>query len=181
MADFEKAVEVVLEHEGGIGNLRGDPGGRTCFGWSATECERLGIAQPQTTEEARALYGQYFWHLLYNQITSQNVATKIMDSCVNQGEPAAINHLQQALRSAGSIVTIDGAFGPASLTAINLTPENLLLPQMRMIQYASYDRWIAKDPDREAMRKDLARRAAWPDPDGSIAQALLAGTYEAKG
>lgn len=180
MADFETAVEVVLEHEGGIGNLHGDPGGLTCFGWSATLCQSLGIAQPRTVDEARPLYGKYFWPALYNRIGSQNVATKIMDSCVNEGEPTAIKHLQRALCSAGSIVATDGAFGTATLTAINLTPESLLLPWMRLIQYESYDKWIKQDPEREALRKGLARRAAWPDPDGTITTALLTGTYQAK-
>lgn len=177
MADFETAIAVVLEHEGGVGNLRGDPGGETCFGWSSAECERWGIPLPRTPQEATTLYELHFWNPLYEQILSQTVATKIMDDCVNQGPEAGTHNLQAALCAAGSIVERDGIFGPATLTATNLVPEKLLLPWMRLIQYQSYEKWIGSDPEREKLRKGMANRAAWPDPDGRIAPALMAGTY----
>jgi lysozyme family protein len=179
MADFDVAVEVVLEHEGGKGTLPGDPGGPTAFGWSQAACEAWGIAQPATAAEAAALYQKYFWNPLYNQIASQEVGTKILDDCVNQGTPEGSKHLQEALVRCGRMVAVDGIFGPATLTAVNQAPEELLLGYFRLIQYQSYAAWIAENPAREALRVGLARRAAWPDDaEGTIAAALLAGTYQ---
>ena len=79
MAEFEPAVEVVLEHEGGVGKLDGDTGGLTAFGWSAPMCQKLGVASPKTADAAKALYLKYFWKPLYDKILSQNVATKVLD------------------------------------------------------------------------------------------------------
>ena len=177
MADFNTAVEVVLQHEGGVGTLAGDPGGKTCFGWSEPTCTALGIEQPETLAAATVLYHEHFWNPLYEKITSQNVATKLLDDCVNQGTRTGVRNLQRALTAAGSIVNIDGSFGPATLTAVNLVPESLLLPWMRLIQYQTYETWIGTNPDRLKLKHGMANRAAWPDADGTIAAALMNGTY----
>jgi hypothetical protein len=73
---------------------------------------------------------------------------------------------------------VDGFFGPVTLATANAAPTTLVLGWMRLVQYQSYDRWIKANPVREAQRKGLARRAAWPDQDYSIADQLLAGTYQ---
>jgi len=179
MADFDTAVEVVLEHEGGKGRLPGDPGGATAFGWSEAACEAWGIAQPTTAAEAAALYQRYFWNPLYNQVASQEVGTKILDDCVNQGTGTGIEHLQTALGKTGQTMAVDGIFGPATLAAVNRAPEGILLGYFRLIQYQSYAAWIAENPAREPLRAGLARRAAWPDDaQGTIAAALLNGSYQ---
>jgi lysozyme family protein len=178
VADFYVAIKVVLGHEGGIGTLDGDPGGKTYFGWSKAACDLWGIAQPKTAKEATALYLKYFWNPLYGQIANQDLGTKILDDCVNQGTQTGIEHLQTALVHANYPVKVDGLFGPATLAAANAAPTTLVLGWMRLVQYQSYDRWIKANPVREAQRKGLARRAAWPDQDYSIADQLLAGTYQ---
>jgi lysozyme family protein len=178
MADFNVAIKVVLGHEGGVGTLKGDPGGKTKFGWSAATCKLLKIAQPKTVEEATALYLKYFWNPLYSQIANQDVATKLLDDDVNQGTETGIEHLQAALIHVGHTVEVDGLFGPATLAAVNQAISTLVLEWMRLIQYQSYDQWIKADPVREAQRKGLARRAAWPDQNDVIAKQLMAGTYQ---
>ena len=175
MATFDEAIPVVMEHEGVYSNLRGDPGGETMFGWSSAECARLGIPQPHTAAEAIVLYRRYFWNLLYEGIESQTVATKLFDDGVNQGTGEAVTNLQEALCRVGSIVRVDGEFGPNTLRAVNLVTESMLLPWMRIKQFLSYERWIQADSTREYLRKGLASRAAWPDPDGSIAKMWLDG------
>jgi hypothetical protein len=136
----------------------------------------MGIPLPKTEAEAVALYQKYFWQPLYDSIPSQTIANKLFDDEVNQGEGTGIRHLQRALCSAGCIVRQDGVFGPATLRAISLIPEGLLLPWMRSIQYESYLDWATGIPKRLALLAGLANRAAWPD-DGGIAKELLAGTY----
>jgi lysozyme family protein len=182
MANFDEAVTVVIGHEGGIGTVPGDPGGLTAFGWSTATCEAWGIPLPKTPAEAAALYLKYFWNPLYEEIASQTVATKILDDCVNQGTRVGVEHLQTALGKSGHMVTVDGAFGPLTLAAVNQTAahsagEAALLGWFRLIQWASYVAWIAGDPAREQLRQGMANRAAWPDPQGTIAAELLNGTY----
>lgn len=177
MADFEAAIPVLMDHEGGIGDV-GDGEGITAFGWTLATCRKLGIAQPATKEEAEELFRTYFWLPIYDKINSQSVATKVFDDAVNQGPGTAHKMLQQALCSIGAIVVVDGKFGPATLSAVNMVPEAMLLPWMRLHQYISYDLYIKADlAAREKFRAGLAARAAWPDPDGSIAIGLLKCTY----
>lgn len=177
MAAFEAAIPVVMEHEGGIANV-GDDEGITAFGWTLATCRALGVAQPTNPMEAEELYRTHFWLPRYSQIQSQSVATKLFDDAVNQGPGTAHKMLQQALCSIGSIVVIDGRFGPATLAAVNAVPEAMLLPWMRLHQYISYVAYIEADPTaREKFRAGLARRAAWPDEDKAIAPTLLNCTY----
>jgi len=178
MADFNVAIKVVLAHEGGVGTLKGDPGGKTKFGWSTATCKLLKIAQPNTAEQAIALYLKYFWNPLYSQILNQDVATKLLDDGVNQGTQTGVEHLQAALIHAGHSVEVDGLFGSATQAAVNQAVSTIVLEWMRLIQYQSYDRWIKADSVREAQREGLARRAAWPDQNDVIAKQLLAGTYQ---
>lgn len=180
MADFSLAIPVVMQHEGKAGTLRGDSGGYTRYGWSTTECEQLGISLPSTAAEAETLYRKYFWNSLYNQIASQNVGTKILDDCVNQGTPTGIGNLQKSLVKTGASLVVDKNFGPATLAAVNAVAEDVLLFQMRLQQYATYDAWIKQNPVRANYRSNLASRAAWPDSSGIIAKALIAGTYTAE-
>jgi lysozyme family protein len=177
MATFEAAIPVLMEHEGGIANVS-DGEGITAFGWTLRTCRALGIQQPKTKEEAEALFHTHFWLPVYEKIASQAVATKIFDDAVNQGPMTAHKLLQVSLHSIGAVVKIDGIFGPATLTAVNAVPEELLLPWMRLHQYISYDLYIhANQDEREKYRGGLSRRAAWPDPDKAIAPTLLNCTY----
>ena len=107
----------------------------------------------------------------------QNVATKILDDCVNQGTPTGIGNLQKALIKTGASLTVDRNFGSATLAAVNAVAEETLLFQMRLQQYATYDAWIKQNSVRASYRNGLASRAAWPDPEGTIAKSLIAGTY----
>jgi lysozyme family protein len=177
MASFYVAVSTLLDHEGGIANI-GDGEGVTAFGWTEATAKAFGVEMPKTAAEASTLYEEHFWLPIYEQIASQSVATKVFDDAVNQGHPTAHKMLQKALCAIGSIVEVDGAFGPATLAATNMTPEALLLPWMRHYQYASYCRWVdAKPEQREKFRLGLARRAAWPDQNDEIAEQLLSGKY----
>jgi lysozyme family protein len=53
--DFLKAVEIVLEHEGGYSNARGDAGGETKFGISKREYPNVDIAN-LTRDDVIAIY-----------------------------------------------------------------------------------------------------------------------------
>jgi lysozyme family protein len=174
MATFEAALPVIHEHEGGKGKLPGDPGGETNFGVSSALCKSIGKPLPQTREEADEIFREVFWSPLFNKIVNQTFATKLVDDCINQGIDEAVTILQESMCSVGSIVAVDGKFGTATLTGLNYIPETKLLNPWRQRQYRSYSDWIGKNPaEREGLRFGLARRAAWPSQDDSIAQLLI--------
>lgn len=140
MADFSKALEHTLKHEGmGLpGNPNGfvddpnDPGGVTVLGISRrAHGEELPAAFFQRAEPgdaeliafqregARALYLRDYWHDLYADLNSQLLATRLFDLGVNMGVERAVRLFQQALGEAGAVLAVDGAFGPQTLDRAN--------------------------------------------------------------
>ena len=65
-------------------------------------------------------YIEHFWNRWLAQITSDDVAKRIFDSAVNQGQGTAVKIAQEAFNStATKKIDEDGDWGPETLAAIN--------------------------------------------------------------
>lgn len=117
MADFKIAVQKTLVNEGGYVNDPADPGGATNMGIEQSEWTS-GDIKNITQDQAIAFYSERYWKPLYSQIEDQAVANKLFDVGVLFGVGTAVKNLQQALTS-GFAITVDGSFGPETLSAIN--------------------------------------------------------------
>ncbi len=126
MARFEEAIGAVLANEGGYVNDPSDRGGETNFGISKRSYPAEDIAH-LTRERAVEIYRRDFWPRMWEGITDQRVATKLLDLSVNMGAPAAVALLQKALLDIGGTVLADGAFGPKTLSQVNQAPSEKLL------------------------------------------------------
>ncbi len=160
VTDFDRAVEVVLQHEGGLVDDPDDPGGITNHGISLRflrrvrpgarlgEASRLGEAfggaraggarvgpedvRNLTRSEAIELYRRHFWHRYgYASLWDQRVATKVFDLSVNMGPRGAHVCLQRALRAAEEPVVEDGVLGPKTLAAVHRAQSDVLLAALR--------------------------------------------------
>jgi type VI secretion system secreted protein VgrG len=139
MSSFEAAVEVVLDHEGGLDDDPDDPGGVTNWGLTMDDLRRYGYANPTrndiinlTRETARLIWKKLYWDLYqYGLIEDQELATKVFDICANQGPHEAHLMAQRALAAVGQHVAQDGRLGPISIKALNTAPKAGLLPAMR--------------------------------------------------
>lgn len=144
MAEFEKAIDKVLAHEGGYVNDPADPGGETNFGISKRRYPNEDISA-LTPERARQLYRIDYWQ--YDAIESQAVATKVFDLAVNMGPLRAHKILQMALNRLGpGMIEVDGVLGPQTLWAVNRTAECELLAAIRQRQKEFYLRLVHRDP-----------------------------------
>lgn len=171
MANFLPAVTNTLNWEGGLVDNPNDPGGWTDFGISirwlrqqnqlhpgATlvgDFDHDGVITPadikaMTRDDAIKLYQQYFWLPIYDQIGDQELANKVFDFNVNMGSKEAHILLQRACRACGHQLTEDGAFGPATLAAVNSVNINGLVSAYRS-EAAGYYRSITAI--HEALRK----------------------------
>lgn len=131
---FEKAVDMVLKHEGGYVNDPHDPGGETNYGISKRSYPNLNI-RSLTINDATDIYYRDWWvRYGYNQIAHERIAIKILDLAVNMGARQAHKLLQRAVVNAnGPKIDIDGVIGEQTLLAINThpTPE-LVLAELRL-------------------------------------------------
>ncbi len=73
MADFTKAVEVVLRREGAFCDQPADRGGKTNYGISQRQYPDLDIAN-LTEEQAIAIYRRDYWQPRFDKIASRKVA-----------------------------------------------------------------------------------------------------------
>lgn len=119
MADFTKAVDLVMQHEGGYADVAQDRGGKTNYGISQKQYPDLDLAS-LTREQAIELYRRDYWQPEFDKIAMQKMADKLFDSSVNMGSSTAIRLLQQALNDIRFTVTVDGRFGAQTLQGLNL-------------------------------------------------------------
>lgn len=114
--NFDKAFEILIDHEGGYVNDPRDPGGETKFGISKRSYPAEDI-KGLTLERAKAIYRRDFWGVAGCDAVPDAMKFDLFDMAVNSGPVMAIKTLQ---RSAG--VTPDGLLGPITLQALNSTP-----------------------------------------------------------
>ncbi len=173
MSNFDKAISVILQHEGGWVSNPVDPGGETNFGISIKFIHANGL-QPQelgilnflpgclkglTVDKAKELYKKYFWK--YDSILNDLVATKIFDCAVNCGPTAAHKIAQRAANSLGAHLKDDGALGNLSVAAINACQPTAFVDAMAVQMSAYYQAIIAHNPSLSVFLKNWTKRANW--------------------
>lgn len=115
MMDFSRAVEFVLDEEGGYSNDLQDPGGETKYGISKRAYPNLDIAK-LTRDQAIAIYQRDYWDHL--PTLPGRLQFLVFDFAVNAGIKRAVQTLQSAIG-----VHPDGFFGPVSRSALRKIPE----------------------------------------------------------
>lgn len=131
MADLSQALQFVLPHEGGYANDPADPGGETMYGITANTARAYGYTGAMADlplDVATQIYGSEYWPGL-EQVTSQAVASKILDLRVNMGVSGGNRAAQEAVnRVVDPPVAVDGQWGPDTLDAVNAAnPQDYLL------------------------------------------------------
>jgi lysozyme family protein len=122
MPSFEKAITLVLKHEGGFVNRPNDTGGATKYGLTLKDLSAfwqkpvsVSDAQALDIETAKKIYNNLFWSGKgFDKIASDAFAAVLFDQCVLGGMYAAITRLQTVLG-----LKADGLLGPQTLAAIN--------------------------------------------------------------
>ena len=164
MADFETAIALTLENEGGFQKDPNDPGNwtgghvgigelvGTKYGISAADHPGVDIAN-LTTDQATEIYREEYWKALYSQIDDQGVANKLFDEGVNLGVGTAVRILQNVLN-----IDQDGAFGQETLSAVNQAGPGLL-DEYKAALVARYTAIATSRPNEAKYLPDWLRRA----------------------
>lgn len=117
---FERALSLVLVHEGGWADDPQDPGGATNFGVTIGTLS-LWLGRPATKAEVKALtvakvapiYRRKYWDAIQGDDLPAGLDYALFDFAVNSGPKRAIIGLQRALG-----VGDDGKLGPITLAAV---------------------------------------------------------------
>lgn len=110
MTNFERAVAIVLEEEGGLVDNPKDPGGLTKYGISQRAYPKLDIRN-LTRDDAKAIYLRDYWG--HCEALTWPLCLLVFDHSVNAGVGGALRLLQQ-----GAGVPADSAWGPATSAAV---------------------------------------------------------------
>lgn len=112
MTDFERALRIVLTHEGGYSNDKRDPGGETMYGITARVARENGYHGPMRELPltiAKNIYRVRYWDAANCDEYPWPLCLYVFDSAVNQGPSAAVKMLQAALDTVQ-----DGVAGPTT-------------------------------------------------------------------
>ncbi|MGN7614128.1 glycoside hydrolase family 108 protein [Magnetococcales bacterium HHB-1] len=175
MAEFERAIDLVLRHEGGFVNDPKDPGGATKYGISLRFLRSLGHEladvdgdgdidaddiRALSVDGAKDIYRAQFWNRYgYNRIHDQDIATKLFDLSVNMGPKQAHKILQRALWAVRHAVKVDGILGGETFGAVQRVRTDLLLVAMRSEAAGFYRSLIIRRPELGKYRRGWMRRA----------------------
>lgn len=118
---FDKALPIILKHEGGYIHHPQDPGGRTNLGVTQRVWEAW-VGRSVTEAEMRALtpamvaplYRKEYWDKLRCDDLPPGVALCVFDFGVNAGPARAARYLQNIVGAVS-----DGKIGPATINAVN--------------------------------------------------------------
>jgi lysozyme family protein len=132
VAEFQQAVDYVLENEGGFSDNPLDPGGTTNFGISQRSFPDIDIKN-LSRQDAIDIYEKYYWApSSFDAIQSQRVATKLFDAAVNMGAVPAVRLFQVALIHVGAgPLLADGVLGPGTVKAANAADEAKLMDEFK--------------------------------------------------
>lgn len=163
MADFNKAIPIILKHEGGFVDHPADPGGATNRGIIFTLFKKYAgeLGLPATVEGLKALtednakyiYRKQFWNAMQgDMIKDQQVANIIFDGFVNMG----FNGIKIAQREVGE--TADGLIGQKSLQAINGAAPKILFQGIKEGRIKYYTDLAERKPQMKVFLKGWLNR-----------------------
>lgn len=155
MAKFEKAIEIILRHEGGYVNDPDDPGGETNFGIAKRGYPDEDIKK-MTLSRAKEIYHRDHWFpLKLNKVRCQDIAEKILDMCVNFGKGTGIRIVQLSLCTYGQKVDVDGIIGPQTIKALNSVKRKYQKIFIGIMTYYQMKRYIGICERRAKSKKFL--------------------------
>ena len=160
MADFSKAFQLVLAHEGGYGNDPDDPGGETYKGvarkihskwegWQNVDMRKREPGFPanlerdlQLQESISDFYRVTFWDKIKgDDIQNQEIAESIFDFGVNAGVATSATLAQLVVKA-----KTDGVIGPQSIATINAFDPEHFLAAFTVAKIARYVSIVKKRP-----------------------------------
>lgn len=174
-SNFDKAIKVVLAHEGVFSNDSNDSGGATKWGISLRylkdihlDVDKNGEIDAQdvtklTEKTAIMIYKKNWWDKFnYEKIKDPVIATKVFDLSVNMGSKQAHKILQKSINDLlKNDVVVDGVLGKKTFDAANSIKGPILLMNIRMESSDFYEEIVKEKPSLHKFLNGWLNRAAY--------------------
>jgi len=106
----------------------------------------------------QAFYQAHFWNGWFAQLNADELAKRVFDFAVNGGSGTAVKTLQQAMNALGSRLTVDGGWGPNTISAANSADPNAAVQAFIAARVAHYQAIVtANQADAKYLSDWLAR------------------------
>jgi lysozyme family protein len=142
--DATRAYKVVPDAPPGAHAIAGVNSGA----WPAEYAAIAALPQDQRGPLVEAFYQERFWNKWYTQLTSDEVAKRVLDASVNMGSVAAVRCLQEACNEEGGFdppLAEDGKWGQHTIAAVNSSGA-WLISAFRQARVARYKAIVAANP-----------------------------------
>lgn len=167
MADFERAIPIILKHEGGFVDHPADPGGATNRGiiFSLYKQYAKALELPDTVDglknltedQAKFIYKGHFWDKMRgDDFKSQAVADIVFDGYVNMGNKAL--KLLQVELGIGTITEVDGIIGPMTLSILNFAAPEVVFEGYKDTRIQFYQDLAVRKPKLQVFLKGWLNR-----------------------
>lgn len=165
MSDFEKALAVILAHEGGYSDHPADKGGATKQGITQRiyDTYRMTAGKPTRSvrdidgSEVADIYRNQYWRAVRADELPDALALVMFDAAVNHGPRKAVVLLQRSLG-----VGEDGIFGKNTMSALQTALATLTESSIAGMCLAEredlYDMIIANNPSQAVFARGWENR-----------------------
>lgn len=170
--NFQRALSLVLKHEGGWSDHKDDPGGATMKGVTLANFRRY--VKPSaskddlrkiTDEQVATIYRRYYWDAVRASELPSGIDYAVFDFAVNSGPDRAIKYLQAVVGAKQ-----DGRVGPDTLaktrnmmraTVINSLCDKRMAFLKRLKTWPTFGKgWTSRV---SGVRSEALKMAAQPD------------------
>lgn len=156
---FDRAVAVVLEHEGeSYTDNPIDRGGPTKFGISQRWNPDLDVKN-LSRDQAIEVYWERYWYGHRYEFLPEAIAIKVFDLAVNLGSRTAVKCLQRATHACGARVVVDGILGVETCGAARQADPKALLAALRSEAAGEYRLIVARHSDQKEFQGGWLNRA----------------------
>lgn len=171
MADFEKALEFVLDNEGRTYEEPPHIDQPTNSGIIARDIAIYrGVDVHTVTKddiqllskaEIRGIYLTQYWEKLrMNEVKNTGIATCIFDTGVNRGISIGAKYTQKVCNALGSALVVDGVIGARTLAAVNSYQPKTFITHYEALVVAGYMALLEHKISFHKYEKGWLRRAA---------------------
>lgn len=178
MADFNKAFDITMSHEGYYSFDPNDAGGETYRGisrrynpqwegWDLIDDDKPDINDDELDPYVRKFYEERYWDVNLLDEFPQEIANEMFDTAVNIGVLRAAKFLQESLNYLNRNgllfvdLVVDGDVGPATMNAISRISKDdikILLKMMNVCQGRHYMDYMKKSPIQEKYARGWFKR-----------------------